>query len=116
MDSTPEPNTIEAAKAQTDPPPAVPPNAERTRLFTITEAIYTWKQGLEISAELKRDADVAEAQALLVSQARNEVGRRAEATIASAELYARYEKARAAALAAEAMVVALVGHPIGGRR
>lgn len=107
--------TNDVAKAPTDPAPSAP-SGERVRLFTITEAIYTWKQGLEITADLKRDAEVAEAKALLESQAKNEGARKAEATLASADLYARAEKAKAAALAAEAMVVALVGHPIGGRR
>jgi hypothetical protein len=116
-------DTSDVAKAPTDRPAAAPPGVddiarvpERARLFTITEAIYTWKQGLEITADLKRDAEVAEAKALLESQAKNEAARKAEATLASADLYARAEKAKAAALAAEAMVVALVGHPIGGRR
>lgn len=82
---------------------------------TVVQAVELWKVALEQSIEAKWAAELAEAQAILSSDGKNDAQRKAHATIASAEQHVAAGKAKARALAAEAIVTGLLGHPVGVR-
>ncbi|NUP13815.1 MAG: hypothetical protein HOW73_47880 [Polyangiaceae bacterium] len=107
-------HTNGAETAPTEPPPPAPTGELRPK--TVDEAITHWRRAMEEHSRLKWDAEVAEAKALVAADGKNEAVRKAQAVLASASAHKLADEAKAQALAAEAMVVALVGAPIGGRR
>lgn len=85
------------------------PSVQGVRQITIVDAVGMWRRARQEEADLNCAAELAEAQALLKSEGKNDALRKAEATVASAELYRRAAHARASALACEAVVDMLLG-------
>lgn len=76
---------------------------------TVLESIRIWRTAMHEAADRKRDAELAEARGLIAADGRSDAVRKAQATLASAELQRRFERAQADALAAGAIVDVFVG-------
>lgn len=92
---------------------AARPTMPRDPVNTAAEAISMWQRALELAADMKRDAEIAEAHALIAAYAnpelKNDGARKAAATLATAEFWRRSEHAQARAKAAGALVDLLLG-------
>lgn len=79
------------------------------RIQTVTAAIIRWQRFMEMEVDARIDAEVAEAKALLASDAKNDATRKADATIKSETEQRKAGIAAARARGAAAMVDLLLG-------